>query len=1016
MAEQLKTFAEKQAEKAESLSFCSGIKLLHIRKSVKELLDFIGTQDIFFEYTKHNISHVDEMLGITEWLIPQDTNEIMTSAEWLMLVLAIYFHDMGMVVTKKEYENRYATGFAKYKEDFIKSCASSEWLKKIDEDEDKYLYQEFVRENHAIRIKNWIEGKNDITFGDGGKIISEINSLFDKLDQRFRNDLAMICESHHCDDIDDFHKYKVDKAYGNDNDEKVNLSYIAIILRVADLLHITCDRTPSISRRMINVSNPISVIEWEKQQAVKAVKPMKKRNEEGNIDENLEKDTIEITAYFANADMAEAFFGLSSYLQYTKKELKRCNEIVGKAQKTEGTTKYRFPWVGINDEQIEVVGFSREKLQFVIEQDNILQLLVGHTLYNDSSVVVRELVQNGIDAIKLQRRIDKENKATVTEGHIDVEWFPGKKELIFWDNGTGMTEQEIKKYLLTVGASKYRAEEFIKKYPDFYSISHFGIGILTCFMISDDIDIITNTEMEEKAFEITLRKVNGSYLLRNRDKSDIDLRIKKHGTMIKLHIRTDVDMSSTEMALRKWIILPGVRVEFHESGKETQVIGYTSLKEALAAYLSENGIVIDDKNYRIDERHDGNVTVAYALQHLKYLSDWTLIQINNSNNKGEFLPIGTCIEGIRVEFTTPGYKNPNFFAIANIENSKFQTNVARSAIEFDANREVLADIYSVYANYLQNQMDSLVKLNYSQSWAINEGAFLMYPLVTNDPVHIYDNSHVEPVDKEILIKKLAQIKCIVLENPENRKIVSAEEAASLDEITIIESKLLESTECLLREITSTATLHSIMNLACKTDYIKDVPNLITNYKSSNVLHNYVLHEKEVQQIIINREQRSIHLTYKTKTGLWRVYNIEKTNNSLNQKLFVPNTAMPFEGIDEEIGIHTTNGIYLCPDTVFCKYIIKLIDQFESDKSDEYDRLLPLLFTIIFNNSILQRKVDIDGNSEQAVRAYLNGNLYRFNTAINNKIWSKINAEEFSNVILKENNYLFSIDNWSRADD
>lgn len=47
----------------------------------------------------------------------------------------------------------------------------------------------------------------------------------------------------------------------------------------------------------------------------------------------------------------------------------------------------------IDESRITVIGFETKKLSFTIAQENILQLLVGHTLYNDSSVVVRELVQ-----------------------------------------------------------------------------------------------------------------------------------------------------------------------------------------------------------------------------------------------------------------------------------------------------------------------------------------------------------------------------------------------------------------------------------------------------------------------------------------------------------------------------------------------------------------------------------------------------------------------------------------------
>ena len=73
---ELKTYVEREAEKAESLSFCRGIKLLHIRNSVEELLSNIGRFDFFKEYTKHDISHVDEMLGIIEWLIPPETKKM----------------------------------------------------------------------------------------------------------------------------------------------------------------------------------------------------------------------------------------------------------------------------------------------------------------------------------------------------------------------------------------------------------------------------------------------------------------------------------------------------------------------------------------------------------------------------------------------------------------------------------------------------------------------------------------------------------------------------------------------------------------------------------------------------------------------------------------------------------------------------------------------------------------------------------------------------------------------------
>lgn len=372
-------YVELQAEKAETLSFCRGIKLLHIRDKVEAMLGFIGKSGIFEEYTVHSIAHIDEMLKIAEWLIPDTTKVKMTYAEWLMLTLAIYFHDLGMVVTKEEFECRHETDFKEYKENILDNTKESEYevCAKDAEKGDTFLYQEFVRENHAARIRQWIEGKNVKNLGEAQTLCKEINDTLKNLDNMFKADLAMICESHHKDDIEDFSKYKVKKMYGNTENERVNLNYVAIILCTADLLHITRDRTPSVARRLINVSNPTSILEWEKQMAVRAVGPKDQRNENGDVDNSKQKDTIEITAYFDGAETAEAYFGLSSYLQYTRKELSKCCEIVEKAQKREGAIVYEFPWREVDESQIEVNGFEKKKLQFTIAQDNIDIVNIG---------------------------------------------------------------------------------------------------------------------------------------------------------------------------------------------------------------------------------------------------------------------------------------------------------------------------------------------------------------------------------------------------------------------------------------------------------------------------------------------------------------------------------------------------------------------------------------------------------------------------------------------------------------
>lgn len=1001
-------YVEIQAEKAENLLFCRGIKLLHIRDKVEAMLEMIGKGGIFEEYTIHNITHIDEMLKIVEWLIPEKTKKSMTYAEWLMLTLAIYFHDLGMVVTRDEFANRNETVFKDYKAKILSETEPSEYGEYVKQQEDTFLYQEFVRENHALRIRQWIEGKNTSDLGEASTVRNEIDDILKNLDKMFKVDLAMICESHHKDDIEDFAKYKVKKMYGNTDNEKVNLNYIAIILRIADLLHITRDRTPSVTRKLINVTNPISVVEWEKQKAVRAVRPKEQRNEDGAVDETKQKDTIEITAYFDGVDTAEAYFGLSSYLQYTRKELAKCSQIVEKAQKREGAIEYEFPWREIDESQIDVIGFEKKKLSFTIAQENILQLLVGHTLYNDSSVVVRELVQNGIDAVRLQAEYLKKEGKSYSKGEVVVKWDSIKRELSFWDNGTGMSMYDVENYLLKVGASKYRDESVKKQFPHFSSISHFGIGILTCFMIANDIDIVTNSLDQEEANSINLRKVNGSYLLSKLEKSELDDYIKKHGTMVKLYVRNDVDMSTLEDDLRKWIVLPEVPVYLEVDGEGKNRIGYDSLKEMLTKYLNEIGYHVDGIKYDVYEKQHGNVTVAYAVRYLKYISDWCLMDAEPRElEKKVTLPVGTCVEGIRVEFSTPGYRNRSILAIANIKNSKYQTNVARSALELDANNEVLSDIYDIYKDYLQGQMDKLEEQDYAKSWAISEARYLMRPLICEE----YSNNGVDPIDEDILIKRLAKLKCLAIENEGRRQIVSAENVAKLDEINIFECGMIKAGEYLLKEIKSSATLSSLINIVCEENFLDNVKNVICNIDMSNLLHKYALKNKEVSKIEVTHKQRRIHMTYSEKNDIWYMFNLR--TRGMGRMLYIPKKEIEMKGLQDEIGVKTSGGIYLQSGTELWNYLMKVIEDFEKEKTEENKILLEVFLTYVFDNKILEIAYSQDVNMNSMFKQLLDNRFIHVSNELIERMWTKIDTNEFINKVLIKNYTLYSIENWSR---
>ena len=120
---------------------------------------------------------------------------------------------------------------------------------------------------------------------------------------------------------------------------------------------------------------------------------------------------------------------------------------------------------------------------FQVNLGGMLDVLSNH-LYKSPDVFLRELLQNGMDAVTLRQKSQPDwNRGKIT---ITVE--PGRR-LIFRDNGAGLSEEGIHRFLAVIGQSS-KTELVNGKIPEDY-IGRFGIGLLSCFMVSDSIVVHT---------------------------------------------------------------------------------------------------------------------------------------------------------------------------------------------------------------------------------------------------------------------------------------------------------------------------------------------------------------------------------------------------------------------------------------------------------------------------------------------------------------------------------------------
>jgi molecular chaperone HtpG len=876
---ELRSDAEKRAQQAEMLSSFGGVNLLHIKRQLEELLRHIGEEGIFAEYTRHDIQHVEAMLNMLDWLIPESTKEILTPADWLMTVLSIYFHDIGLLVTKEEYESKSLSTFPQFRDSRLLTPDPvgrdyADRVARMDANRaERFLYQEYVRAHHAERIRLWLENPRSRRLGAAEAVANEVVKLLEPLGETFRSDLGYVCESHHLDDLDDVNKYRVRRHYGNRGDEVANLQYAAILLRTVDLLHITRDRAPSISFRALNPTDPKSQEEWQKQMAVLAVGPRLGRDRDGNLDEKAPRNTIEVHGNFSNA---EGFFSLTSYLSYAARQLDMSYKWVRESRKRHAVHN-EFPWRDIDQSNIETKGFLARQFEFQLDQYKILELLTGHTLYNDTNVVLRELTQNAIDAVRLQYADETGHVTAGQGGEVQVAWDPDKRILEVRDDGTGMTQEVIEQNLLKVGASLYQEPKFRDQHPRFSPISRFGIGVLSTFMIADSVEIVTSHPSEQDARSLSLRSVHGKYLIRllSKDSDEVPESIREHGTIVRLLVRPSADIDDVAGTLRRWFVLPKCSLMVLTSEEDRQAIGFNDL----ASFVNvENAILSRHSGSRpkVEIRHfdqDG-VEVAYGVLWSEYFREWGFAMDSDTTfTPDDFSTIvGTCVEGVRVKFSSPGYQGRGgLLAIANASGPNApRTNVARSEIEDTPEyQHLLRQVYKAYGEHVREEVRLLHEdRGFSKSRAAAEARFLAARIVHSAARS--DESNFVPASESLLRGELRNLPFFIVDDRSSRYYSSLEDLSTRPAYHVIDNAVVRHAEMLARDLPGDVSLEAILSLSPESEIGLPPGPILDPGLDHEYLMNLFYSEWEPTELSANVERRRLDLKF-TQIGDQRAW-------------------------------------------------------------------------------------------------------------------------------------------------
>lgn len=446
------------------------------------------------EFTLHDSDHLFQVLNIMELLLGEKNIKELSIPEILLLIVAAFFHDIGMspdeadVLTWRknwdaspsfgsdEEENQY-NAFRRF------TLARPERLEAIHvlevqgnisgaDVQKGYLISDYIRETHSPRARaiiqrDWAE---KIKYRDTDLTV----------------ELAELCFSHNEDSLS---LLELDMHHLSGQGQYSCLPMIGVLLRIADILDFDPKRTPDILLSNLNIRNPVSLLEWKKHRSIEAWE--------------IRPDLIQFHAKCRHPAIESA---IHQFCDLVDHELSTCNNVLNQVQHHHSSCRAGLKVViplRVDRSKIETKRTIQGKPEYIFRETKfslskrqVIDLLMGTKLYGNPEVALRELLQNSIDACLLRDAMEK-SWGNPYQPQIFVRYLKNGQEDILEveDNGIGMDQNIIDNYYSNIGKSFYKSSDFFdlkaKSNADFQPTSRFGIGILSCFMVSDTLIVET---------------------------------------------------------------------------------------------------------------------------------------------------------------------------------------------------------------------------------------------------------------------------------------------------------------------------------------------------------------------------------------------------------------------------------------------------------------------------------------------------------------------------------------------
>lgn len=465
-----------------------------LEESILYAAKYIETiNGILPQYTIHGIKHSFNVLDLM-WkllssmhLTPCENHTgggLPSSYEIAMLILAAFFHDIGMCLLKNNNNEEI---------DIVNEPQYLYYINRHSNSDSKILKADYLRECHHLRVRLFLDDletkldNNGIEFK--WKMKNGAGMSFSSLKD--------ICQSHNEGEL------YVNNMLSTLNKDK---KFCAIILRLSDILDLDDTRAPLKVMKSINFEKD--------ERSIKSLNEWKKHQSSDGIIFNNNNQELYLTG---NTKDPIIYQKLDEMVFLINKELELCRALLLNTSETYNNKV--LPQRITN--MVEAQDFEIGDYSYEIEKKDIIKLFMGENLYMDKMVFVRELLQNAIDASLYYQKLKQNSYNEVAVKNISLHVWKGMNDDVYFlieDNGTGMNKNNIIDFFLKIGKSFYSSQIFKDSGVNFTSISRFGVGFLSVFLVTEEVVVMTKYHEDVNILlELTLNLNADKYILRKND-------------------------------------------------------------------------------------------------------------------------------------------------------------------------------------------------------------------------------------------------------------------------------------------------------------------------------------------------------------------------------------------------------------------------------------------------------------------------------------------------------------------